>query len=29
MIGTDGLNAYGVTQRGRHVPLVSDGAWRF
>jgi aminopeptidase len=29
MIGTDALNAWGVTQSGRRVPLVSDGLWRF
>ena len=29
MIGTDALNAFGVTQSGRRVPLVADGAWRF
>jgi len=29
MIGTDALNAFGVTQSGRRVPLVSDGAWQF
>jgi aminopeptidase len=29
MIGTPALNAFGVTQRGRRVPLVADGAWRF
>jgi aminopeptidase len=29
MIGTDALNADGVTQSGRRVPLVSDGTWRF
>ena len=29
MIGTPALNAFGVTQRGRRVPLVVDGAWRF
>ena len=29
MIGSDALNAFGVTQKGRRVPLVSDGAWRF
>ena len=29
MIGTDALNAWGVTQAGRRVPLVSDGSWRF
>jgi aminopeptidase len=29
MIGTDALNAEGVTQAGRRVPLVSDGAWNF
>jgi aminopeptidase len=29
MIGTDALNADGITQSGRRVALVSDGAWRF
>jgi aminopeptidase len=29
MIGTDGLNAFGVTQAGRRVPLVLDGSWQF
>jgi len=29
MIGTDALNAEGVTQSGRRVQLVSDGTWRF
>jgi aminopeptidase len=29
MIGTPALDAFGVTQRGRKVPLVADGAWRF
>ncbi|HZQ81596.1 MAG TPA: aminopeptidase [Gaiellaceae bacterium] len=29
MIGTDALNAFGVTQAGRRVPLVADGAWQF
>ena len=29
MIGTDALNAFGVTQSGRRVPLVADGAWQF
>ena len=29
MIGTDALNAFGVTQTGRRVPLVADGAWQF
>ncbi len=29
MVGTDALNAFGVTQKGRRVPLVSDGAWQF
>jgi aminopeptidase len=29
MIGTDALSAFGVTQGGRRVPLVVDGAWRF
>jgi len=28
MIGTDALNASDITQSGRHVRLVSDGAWR-
>jgi aminopeptidase len=27
MIGTDALNATGVTQSGRRVPLVRDGRW--
>jgi aminopeptidase len=29
MIGTDALNAHGVTQSGRRVALVADGAWQF
>jgi len=29
MIGTDALNAFGVTQSGRRVPLVADGIWQF
>jgi aminopeptidase len=29
MIGTDALNAYGITQSGRRVALVRDGAWQF
>jgi aminopeptidase len=29
MIGTDALNADGVTQSGRRVPLVADGEWQF
>jgi aminopeptidase len=29
MIGTDALNASGITQSGRRVPLVSDGTWHF
>jgi leucyl aminopeptidase (aminopeptidase T) len=29
MIGTDALNAFGVTQSGRRVALVADGAWMF
>lgn len=29
MIGTDALNADGITQSGKRVPLVSDGTWRF
>jgi aminopeptidase len=29
MIGTDALDAFGVTQTGRRVPLVSGGIWRF
>jgi aminopeptidase len=29
MIGTDALNAWGVTQAGRRVALVRDGAWQF
>ena len=29
MIGTPALNAFGVTQRGRRVALVADGAWQF
>ncbi len=28
MIGTDALNAFGVTQTGRRMPLVADGAWQ-
>jgi aminopeptidase len=29
MIGSDALSAYGITQSGRRVPLVLDGAWQF
>jgi aminopeptidase len=29
MIGTDALNAWGITQAGRKVALVLDGAWQF
>jgi aminopeptidase len=29
MIGTDALQAFGVTQAGRRVPLVVDGCWQF
>jgi aminopeptidase len=29
MIGTDALDAWGVTKSGRRVALVADGAWRF
>jgi aminopeptidase len=29
MIGTDALNAWGVTQSGKRVSLVLDGAWQF
>jgi len=29
MIGTDALNAFGITQSGRRVALVADGAWQF
>jgi aminopeptidase len=29
MIGTDALNAWGITQAGRRVALVADGAWQF
>ena len=29
MIGTDALSADGITQAGKRVPLVSDGAWQF
>jgi aminopeptidase len=29
MIGTDALNAWGVTQSGKRVALVRDGAWQF
>lgn len=28
MIGTDALDADGISQSGRRVPLVSDGTWR-
>lgn len=28
MIGTDELEAVGVTRRGRRVPLVADGVWQ-
>jgi aminopeptidase len=29
MIGTNALNADGITQSGKRVSLVSDGSWRF
>ena len=29
MIGTDALNAWGITQSGRRVALVRDGEWQF
>lgn len=29
MIGTDALNAYGITQTGKRVALVRDGLWQF
>jgi aminopeptidase len=29
MIGTDALNADGITQAGKRVPLVTDGTWQF
>jgi aminopeptidase len=29
MIGTDALNADGITQAGKRVPLVADGIWQF
>jgi aminopeptidase len=29
MIGTDALNAWGITQNGRRVALVKDGEWQF
>jgi len=29
MIGTDALDADGITQGGKRVALVADGAWRF
>lgn len=29
MIGTDALNADGIAQSGKRIPLVSDGTWRF
>src|SRR5207244_13164056 len=29
MIGTDALQADGITQSGKRVSLVSDGTWRF
>jgi hypothetical protein len=29
MIGTDALDAVGVTQSGKRVSLVSDGTWCF
>jgi aminopeptidase len=28
MIGTDALDAVGITQSGKRVPLVADGTWR-
>jgi aminopeptidase len=28
MIGTDDVEAIGVTERGRSVPLIRDGAWQ-
>jgi leucyl aminopeptidase (aminopeptidase T) len=29
MIGTDALDAWGLTTSGRRVALVANGAWRF
>ena len=29
MIGTDALEATGITQKGRRVPLLADGLWKF
>ena len=29
IIGTAALNAYGITQSGRRVPVVADGTWQF
>jgi aminopeptidase len=29
MIGTDELDADGITQSGRRVPLVAGGEWQF
>jgi len=29
MIGTDALNAVGIRQSGKPVPLVADGLWQF
>ena len=29
MIGTDALNAWGITQSGKRVALVQDGQWQF
>jgi leucyl aminopeptidase (aminopeptidase T) len=28
MIGTNDLDAVGVTRKGRRVPLVADGIWQ-
>jgi hypothetical protein len=29
MIGTNALDAWGITRAGRRVALVRDGAWQF
>jgi hypothetical protein len=28
MIGTDDLEAVGITQKGRSLKLIGDGAWQ-
>ena len=29
MIGTDALDADGISQSGKRIPLVTGGTWRF